>query len=113
VFTLDTRVNQWRRCLKAAQRCSYALSGPLLLLWLQEEEEEEEQQQQLGHDEDDDDEAMHDADDAGPHMGYAADDGASPAGVLVVPVCVWRVPAADCYDAWRSSSSSSSSSDST
>jgi hypothetical protein len=47
---------------------------PLLLL-LQEEEEEEEEQQQLGHDEEDDDEAMHDADDAGPHMSYAADDG--------------------------------------
>ncbi|KAF6263582.1 elongation factor EF-Tu-like protein [Scenedesmus sp. NREL 46B-D3] len=40
----------------------------------EEEEEEEQQQQQLVQDEDDD-EAMHDADDAGPHMGYAADDG--------------------------------------
>jgi hypothetical protein len=44
----------------------------LLLLQEEEEEEEEEQQQQL---DEDDDEAMHDADEAGPHMGYAADDG--------------------------------------
>uniref|UniRef100_A0A383VQF5 SNU114 homolog n=1 Tax=Tetradesmus obliquus TaxID=3088 RepID=A0A383VQF5_TETOB len=58
--------------------------GPALSDSDQEEEEEDEQQQQLGHDEDDDDEAMHDADDAGPHMGYAADDEGDPGNAIVL-----------------------------
>jgi hypothetical protein len=63
----------------------FDLYSVILLLLLLQEEEEEDEQQQLGHDEDDDDdEAMHDADEAGPHMGYAADDGEGAAGIAAL-----------------------------